>query len=132
MENELKEPIELFGYECGDGWLPLINEAKQLIDEWNEQHAVGDETDTWGGEKLEFVQVKEKWGELCIYCNFYPDSLYEKFRELEQKSLHVCEFCGTDKDVKTEKTHGWYMTLCPECRKAEIEKFNKRYEKTED
>ena len=26
--EDLKEPIELFGYECGQGWYPLIEEAE--------------------------------------------------------------------------------------------------------
>ena len=38
-----------------------------------------------------------------------------------------CENCGCDKNVKTEWTHGWVMTLCDECRKKEIEEFNKQF-----
>lgn len=121
MEN-VKTPFELFGYECGQGWFPLIKEAKQLVDEWNEKHLDG--IDSWGGYKLEFSQVKEKWGELCIYLNFYPDSLFDKMLELSERSRHICEQCGTTEDVTLEKTHGWYMTLCPECRKKEIERYN--------
>lgn len=121
MEN-VKTPFELFGYECGPGWLPLIEEAKQLVDEWNEKHLDG--IDSWGGYKLEFSQVKEKWGELCIYLNFYPDSLFDKMLELSERSHHICEQCGTTEAVTLEKTHGWYMTLCPECRKKEIERYN--------
>ena len=130
MENELKEPIELFGIECGEGWLPIIKEAKALVDDWNSKHI--DEQgnfNTWGGEKLEFVQIKEKWGELCLYLNFYPDELFDEIRELERKSLHFCEFCGTDKDVKTEWTHNWIMTLCPECREKELERYKNMFKK---
>lgn len=123
MENkcDIKEPIELFGYECGNGWLPLINEAQILIDKWNQKHQDG--FDTWGGEKLRFVQVKEKWGALCIYLNFYPDELVGKMIDLEERSRHICEQCGSTENVTLEKTHGWYMTLCPECRRKEIERF---------
>lgn len=120
--QEINTPFELFGYECGPGWLPLIQEAQCLIDEWNEKHQDG--FDTWGGYKLEFSQVKEKWGELCIYLNFYPDSLYDKMLELSERSRHICEHCGTEENVTLEKTHGWYMTLCPKCREEEFKRHN--------
>ena len=113
--NEIKTPMELFGYDCGDGWFPLIKEAKQLIDEWNEQHS--------GVEPLKFVQIKEKWGGLCLYLNYYPDDLYDKIHDLEKQSLYICEDCGSDKHVSTEWTHNWLMTLCPDCRNKEIHKF---------
>ena len=119
--NDTKEPFELFGYECGPGWFPIIKEAKQLIDEWNKEH--NDGADSWGGEKLKFVQVKEKWGELCLYLNFYPDGIFEKILALQMKSLKYCEQCGSDKDVKTDWTHHWLMTLCPECRWKEEKRW---------
>jgi hypothetical protein len=122
-EEKIPEPIELFGYECGKGWYPLIEEAQKIVDEWNELHKDG--LDTWGGYKLEFVQVKEKWGELCIYLNFYPDKLYDKLLELSERSRHICEECGETEGATLENTHGWYMTLCPECRAKEIERYRK-------
>ena len=70
-------------YECGDGWLPLIEEAEKIIKEWNDKHDIGEgETDTWGGELCKLIQVKEKWGELCLYCNIYPDAIFDKMIEL--------------------------------------------------
>lgn len=122
MYNELKEPIELFGYECGDGWLPLIEEAKKFIDDWNEKHY--DENENHNGEKLAFTQVKEKFGMLTIYCNFYPDNLHEKIFDLEQRSTKICERCGKTDGTTCESSHGWIYTLCPECRKKEIERWN--------
>lgn len=126
-EQEILTPCALFGYECGPGWLPLIEEAKKLVDEWNEKHQDG--FDTWGGEKLEFAQVKEKWGALCIYLNFYPDELVGKMIDLEERSRHICEHCGTTENVNLEKTHGWYMTLCPKCRQEEIERHDRYFNK---
>lgn len=119
--NDIKEPFELFGYECGPGWLPLIEEAKKLIDEWNKSHEDG--LWTWGGEKLQFVQVKEKWGELRIYLNFYPDQMFEKLLELSERSHHICEECGSTDNVSIQDTHGWFMALCPECREKEMKRW---------
>lgn len=104
-------------YECGDGWLPLIKEAQKIIDEWNDGHK--------DMVKVEFVQVKEKWGELCLYCNLYPEEILEKIMEICKRSHHICENCGTTENVTTEPTHGWVFTLCPSCREKELLRYNK-------
>lgn len=120
-------------YECGNGWLPLIEEAEKIIQEWNEKHKIDNkETDTWGGEFCELVQIKEKWGELCLYCNVYPDEIFDKMMDLTKRSRHICEECGTENGVTTEWTHGWVFTLCPECRKKELERWNKITNKIKD
>lgn len=113
--NELKEPIELFGYECGDGWLPLIEEAKSLVNKYNSEHP--------DATPLEFVQVKEKWGELRIYLNYYPNTIYDKLDEISNKSHHICEECGSTDNVSIQDTHGWFMALCPECRSKEMKRW---------
>ena len=107
-------------YECGDGWLPLIEDAKTIIAKYNLYHPILE-------EKLEFVQIKEKWGELRLYLNQYIPEVEEKIHKLEEKSLDICEQCGTDKNVKTEWTHGWIMTLCDNCRNEEMKKYNERF-----
>ena len=106
-------------YECGDGWLPLIKEAQSIIDKYNENHK--------SKEPIEFTQIKEKWGALCLYLNYYVPEIGDQINKLENKSLEICEHCGTDKNVSTEWTHGWVMTLCEDCRKKEIERFNKEF-----
>jgi hypothetical protein len=119
-EKKLKEPIELFGYECGDGWLPYIQEAQDLLDDYNKEHP--DE------EPLEFVQVKEKWGTLNIYLNRYPNGIHDKIWEIEKKSYDTCELCGA-KGAKNTNTHGWYMTLCDKCREEELKQYHERFKK---
>lgn len=123
MENiNLQEPIDLFGYECGEGWLPLIKEAEGWIKEFNDAH--GDEYVEKYGEKLKFVQVKEKFGTLTIYCNFYPEDLHKRLIELENRSAKICEICGETEGTECKSSHGWIYTLCPECRRKEEERWN--------
>lgn len=128
MENiNLQEPIELFGYECGEGWVPLIKEAEKWVADWNEQNCnenVKPLSTTLGWEKLRIVQIKEKFGMLTIYCNFYPDNLREKLIDLEQRSLKICEICGETEGTECKSSHGWIYTLCPECRRKEEERWN--------
>jgi len=107
-------------YECGDGWLPLIEEAKTIVSKYNLKHPDSD-------NPLEFTQIKEKWGGLCLYLNYYVPEIANQIHALENKSLEICEHCGTNKNVSTEWTHGWIMTLCEDCRKKEIKRFNKEF-----
>lgn len=119
-DTKLKEPIELFGYECENGWIDYINEAKELIEKYNEEHPDED--------PVEFTQVKEKWGTLNIYLNRYPGDMHKKIHEIEQKSCDTCEFCGK-KGATLKLTHNWYMTLCDECREKEINRYKKMMDK---
>ena len=61
-------------YECGDGWISLIEEAKTIIAKYN-QKLKEEDLDT---EPLEFIQIKEKWGGLRIYLNYYVPEIYDK------------------------------------------------------
>ena len=113
-------------YECGDGWIPLIEEAKTIIAKYNQKLKEED----LDAEPLEFIQIKEKWGGLRIYLNYYVQEIADQIYELESKSLNICEHCGTNKNVKRDWTHGWIMTLCDKCREEELEQFNSRYKNT--
>ena len=119
MNNEMENNY----YECGDGWLPLIEQAKTIIAKYNQKL----KNEHLAGEPLEFVQIKEKWGGLCLYLNYYVPEIADQIHELEDKSLDICEQCGTNKNVKRDWTHGWIMTLCDKCREKEIENFNKKF-----
>ena len=106
-------------YECGKGWESLILQAESIVDKYNIEHP--DE------EPLEFTQIKEKWGGLCLYLNKYIPEIQIKMRELMERSWAICENCGTDKNVTREYTHGWVMTLCDKCREEEINKYNQKF-----
>jgi hypothetical protein len=71
-------------------------------------------------------QVKEKFGQLCFFYSL-PNSVSESDRracalsvkDAEQKSVHVCEFCGDA--GRLSKTGGLILTRCEAClRKAKI------------
>jgi hypothetical protein len=107
-------------YECGDGWIPLIEEAKTIVSKYNLKHPDSD-------NPLEFTQIKEKWGGLCLYLNYYVPEVSHRIRALEHKSFEICEQCGTNKNVECKNTHGWIMTLCNKCREEELQNYYKRF-----
>ena len=57
-----------------------------------------------------------------IYTNFGNDELYKLIDEAENKSLTVCEDCGSEEEVGMRLT-GWYTTMCLDCLKKEVKKL---------
>ena len=107
-------------YECGDGWRPLINKAKRILRKYNLKHK-----HDAGFEPLEFTQIKEKFGLLVIYTNYYVPQVDNALEQLHYESCRVCEICGSRKNVHVYNVHGWEMTRCPKCLKEEQEKYKK-------
>src|SRR3989304_8672911 len=58
-----------------------------------------------------FLQIKEKFGTLRLYCTPSPNSI----TFLENASCSICEKCGSNRDIGN--TEGWIKTLCKECGK---------------
>ena len=68
--------------------------------------------------KYRITQIKEKWGYLCMYLNYYVKNVQNKIDALEEKSHNICENCGSTKNVTTKAVNGWISTLCDKCRKV--------------
>ena len=109
-------------YECGDGWRPLINKAKRILRKYNLKHKHNADF-----EKLEFVQIKEKFGLLVMYTNYYVPQVERALQQLHYESCRVCEICGSRKNVHIHNVHSWEMTRCPKCLKKEEEIYKKHY-----
>lgn len=119
----LYTPFELFGIECDKGWYPLVKKAIAAIARYNGINQCNSEFGP-----VEFVQIKEKHGELCLYLNYYPTQyLKDEIRQIEMESVQYCEHCGTTENVKTRDIRGWTYTYCDKCTEKEIKRFNKLY-----
>ena len=119
-ENSLKTPFELFGVECDKGWYPLVKKAIAAVARYN---GINRYDPNYG--PVEFMQIKEKYGELCLYLNYYPTKyLEEEISAIENESHKYCELCGNQENVKTRKIHGWIYTYCDKCANELEKKFN--------
>ena len=100
-------------YECGDGWKSLINEALQIVKEYNENHTKLD-------RQVVITNIKEENG--CLVFSFKPyiAEIAMKLYNLEKQSLRICEMCGSKNNVSNEYINGSMKTLCTHC----IEKIN--------
>ena len=115
-------PFDLFGVECGEGWKCLY----EPIIEWIKNYNINKDKE----QQIEIHQIKEKFGGLRFYCNFYTDELKEMIREAEQESFRTCEFCGTKENVG-HTVSGWYTTCCENCI-TEMSLKNKREYRWQD
>lgn len=98
-----QEPYELFGIECGKGWNKLIIPILDYIDLYNSGH----------DDKIEILQIKEKFGGLRIYTSFSTPELDQLIDDAEEQSFKTCEYCGSTENVS--QTTGWIKTLCSKC-----------------
>ncbi len=103
--SKLKTPFELFNVECGKGWDGLLKPIFDYIERYNNEHE----------EKIEIIQVKEKFGGLRFYTNFTNEELESLIKEAESKSFMTCEICGSTNNIG--HTLGWITTCCEDCVK---------------
>jgi len=103
----MTETCMCWGFECGDGWFPLINQLMSNI-----QHHLD-----WKNKDSEVVpqvvldQVKEKFGTLRFYYQGGDDTISGMVRMAESMSGVTCEECGKP---GTQTSGGWIKTVCVE------------------
>ena len=109
----LQSNLMALGWDCGQGWYPLIEELfdkiQKLVDNNSKYNA------------LEIIQVKEKYGELKVYTNAYWEVIEDLIDKYTRKSKHICEWCG--KKGKLHNDNGWLTTLCNKCHKEKLNKM---------
>lgn len=91
-----------WGIETEDGWYELLWDMCLAIKNANPP------------PEFRFAQVKEKFGELTVYCIGDTDEIFEIIEEFSKKSCTVCEYCGSTKGVT--QSGSWIKTLCKNCR----------------
>ncbi|MCD6435791.1 MAG: hypothetical protein J7L15_05335 [Clostridiales bacterium] len=115
-----RTPYALFGIECGDGWLWLLDKlASYITDILEGRMGYVEERDV---EKEFYVlQVKEKFGELRFYwqlegnCSKTFEQISNVVSFAEYLSNFICEDCGSIHHVETRDVNGWLTTLCDNC-----------------
>ena len=58
------------------------------------------------------LQIKEKFGYLCWYCNWYTDEMDKIIRKYEHLSERTCIDCGA---AATKVSVGWISSYCDNC-----------------
>ena len=100
-DPELKNNLMAFGFEIGKGWMPLLIELIdkiQMLVNNNPEYA-----------DVEILQVKEKYGSLRVYLNYYYKEIEELIQEYEEKSCYMCGECGGKGEIRN--INNWYTAL---------------------
>jgi len=101
--GDMKTTAMCWGFDCDDGWYPLINLLCREI-QWHIDHNAKIET-------TQFVasQVKEKFGTLRFYGDGGDDKIHNFIWFAESVSAITCEKCGAP---GKRRGHGWIYTAC--------------------
>ena len=91
-------------YDLPEGWMQLFLQCCKDIKEPLEKVGYLN--------KFRFLQIKEKWGRMELYCHGATDEvlrIIDKYRFLSQQ---VCSICGKPANVMT------YGYVCPYCNRC--------------
>jgi hypothetical protein len=106
-DKNMQETCMCWGFECGNGWFPILNQLMGNI-----QHHID-----WKNRTEEVVpqvtldQVKEKFGTLRFYYSGGDDYISGLVSMAESMSGITCETCGKP---GTSTGGSWIKTACLE------------------
>lgn len=91
-----KISLMCFGFECGDGWLTLIDVISEIMTKHNPD--------------ITAIQVKEKFGTLRYYHGQVDDYSFAVEQAAEYLSIIICEICSAP--ARRNYESGWISYLC--------------------
>ena len=103
----MTETCMCWGFECGDGWFPLINQLMSNI----QHHLDWKNKDSEVVPQVVLEQVKEKFGTLRFYYRGGDDYISGLVSMAESMSAITCETCGKP---GTRTRGSWIKTACKE------------------
>jgi hypothetical protein len=95
--SDRREPIKMFGCECGAGWIDIIDRALDKC--------LAEDPD------FRVFQIKEKFGTMRLYAAGGGD-VQKICTEAEEESETTCEQCGAPGVLRGG---GWLYTACDGC-----------------
>lgn len=98
-DEPLTQNLMGFGFECGDGWEPLIRKLSEQLTFL----ALAENS------PVKAVQVKEKYGTLRFYVDGATEIMDACIEAAERRSGQTCEVCGERGSIRSG---GWIQTLC--------------------
>ena len=105
--KDMKETCMCWGFECGDGWFPILNQLMGSI----QSHIDWKNKDSEVVPQVTLDQVKEKFGTLRFYYTGGDDYIRGLVSMAESMSSITCETCGKP---GTRTSGGWIKTACVE------------------
>ncbi len=100
-----------WGFECGDGWYDLLEEAITKLEPLVAA-AKKKDPEGWDFGYYRASQVKEKYGTLRFYMSGETKKMSTIIRKAERRSSKTCEACGKAGKLRGD---GWYVVRCDAC-----------------
>jgi len=101
--TSIREGLMAFGFECGDGWLPILEWLFAGFQELADRDGTVN--------RFRVTQVKQKYGTLRVYHNGGEE--YEALVEkAEALSAVTCEVCGQQGTMRDDL---WVTVRCDSC-----------------
>ena len=105
----LQNNLMMFGFEVDNGWLPVIEEYFDKIQDLLDSPGFVN-----SDPPFEMLQVKEKYASIRTYHWGGNDEIEALLEELEDACDNTCETCGKS-PAKVYESRMWYKTLCEDC-----------------
>lgn len=106
--DKYQDPIAWYGIECGDGWLNLLSDLCNELDEVFPDQIIA-------------RQVKQKFGTLRFYFKYTGEGdwldAHKVINKYVSQSAHICEECGNKGNLNNS---GWIKCLCKKCEKNNV------------
>lgn len=99
-----------WGFECGDGWEPLIRELAEKLEplcKADYESLTDKDRQAFGHSRA--IQVKEKYASLRFYMTCETEEMSKYIAEAEAKSEITCEQCGSQGIIRG---CGWLYCSC--------------------
>jgi len=105
MRNaSMQETCMCWGFECCDGWEPLIRKLSEKLEKMILEVPEADRGSFCA------AQVKQKFGTLRFYMDSETDEMSKAIQEAEEESATICEVCG--KPGESRNRGSWLYTSC--------------------
>lgn len=105
LENKYSKYLYKCYFECNKGWYYILEKFFEKFEKLDKIINLP--------KDFKIVQIKEKFGSLLIYTNFFHEEVDKIIKEAEKESQTVCEFCGIKNEfVKNVSRNAWFKTVC--------------------
>ena len=101
----IEQDLMSFGFDCGDGWLPILEDLFMKIDDVVKRDNL---------TEFKVVQVKEKFGGLRVYVRGGNAEITALINGAEETAAETCEDCGNT-PAQRRSVHGYVRTQCSKC-----------------
>jgi|GEM_PF-2007450 len=108
--HHIDEETTRFGFECGNGWIPILEDLFAKINE---------EVKTANLAEFRVTQVKEKFGDLVVTVKGGNNAIDTLIGLALKKAAKTCEGCG--KPGQNRESNEWFSTQCSKCYNERID-----------